>query len=137
MSRRTTALVLSALLFLFFLRVLGQALVGLGHAPFLPAWHEWYSGLLPYPWLLASQILILIVFGKACIDVWRGEGYFARPHPALGTPLLAFGWLYAASMELRYWLLRTHEVPVLFHIVLAAFLVVYALYQRRVKVRTR
>ena len=137
MSRRTTAAVLWVLLLLFLLRVIGQALVGLGRAPFLPPWHEWYSGLLPYPWLLASQILILAVFGKVCIDVSRDAGYFARVHPRLGTPVLIFGWLYFASMELRYFLLRTHEVPVLFHTVLAIFLIVYATWQQRLKTGTR
>ena len=89
-----TALALWVLLGLFLLRVVGQALLGLGvlqAGGVLPPWHEWYSGLLPYPWLLVSQIAILAVLAKASLDVTRGDGYFARPNRRLGRGLLVFG----------------------------------------------
>jgi hypothetical protein len=131
MSSSRTAAILSLLLTLFVLRVVAQALVGVSAIPFLPAWSQWYSGLLPYPWLLASQLLIILVFGKASIDVARERGFFARPRPAFGTPLIVFGVIYIGAMIVRYAILRTHAIPILFHFVLAAFFLVYGNYQRR------
>ncbi|MBN1687903.1 MAG: hypothetical protein JW893_02260, partial [Candidatus Omnitrophica bacterium] len=62
---RRLALMLCGLLFIFILRVIGQILVACGWNPgFLPPMPEWQSGLLPYPWLLLSQILIIILYGK-------------------------------------------------------------------------
>lgn len=131
MSRARTATALSVLLGLFILRVAGQMLVGLGFASFFPDWNQWYSGLLPYPWLLASQVLIILVFGKACADVSRGRGFFARPRRAFGLPLVVFGWIYVCAMVLRYAILRTHGIPILFHFVLAAFVIVFGTHHRR------
>ena len=131
MPRRRTAVVLWLLLGLFDLRVVGQALVGLGVAPFLPPWDEWYSGVLPYPWLLTSQLLILILLGKICLDVTRNRGFFAAARPDLGRTLVVIGWIYAVGMAVRYAIFRSHEIPVFFHLVLAAFLIVYGSYARR------
>ena len=65
---RTYAAALSALLGLFVLRVLAQALIAIGHGAFLPPWKEWFSGVVPYPQLLASQIAIILGYGKVCLD---------------------------------------------------------------------
>jgi hypothetical protein len=54
------AIILWLLTFLFFLRVLGQVLVAFFDVTFLPPMPYWYSGLLSYPVLLTSQILILM-----------------------------------------------------------------------------
>ena len=78
---RTT--VLGILLSLFVLRVLGQLLVVAGAAPFFPPMDEWQSGLLPYPLLLASQIVIVGVLGTVCAQFARGRGYFVAHHPWL------------------------------------------------------
>lgn len=43
------------LLALFALRVAGQALVAFSDVRFLPPMQAWYSGLMPYPYLLPSQ----------------------------------------------------------------------------------
>src|SRR3989449_8511904 len=57
-SRRSMyATVLWFLLFLFCLRVAGQALVAAFAVPFLPPMQQWYSGVMPYPILLPVQIL--------------------------------------------------------------------------------
>ena len=130
-TTRSTAIVLWALLALFALRVLGQILVVVGVAPFLPPMDEWQSGLLPYPLLLGSQVVILAVFGAICVQVSRGRGYFVRPHRWLATPVWAFGWIYAGAMVVRYALLRTDVIPVVFHIVLASFLIVLGRRQRQ------
>ncbi len=122
--------VLWCLLGLFALRVLGQLLVVARLAPFLPPMDEWQSGLLPYPALLASQIAILGVLGAVCVQFSRGRGYFVHPRPWLATPLWIIGWTYAAGMLVRYALLRRDGIPVVFHLVLASFLLVVAQHHR-------
>lgn len=49
-------------------------LVAFFHVPFLPPLEEWYSGLIPYRWLLPSQFLIILLYGKVCRDFTRGGG---------------------------------------------------------------
>ena len=118
------------LLALFALRVAGQLLVAAGIAPFLPPMDDWQSGLLPYPALLASQIAILGVFGAVCVQFSRARGYFVRPRKWLATPLWIIGWIYAAGMIVRYAVLRQDAIPVVFHLVLASFLLVVAQHHR-------
>ena len=140
----TRALLLWVLLGLFLLRVAGQLAVALDAAPFLPPMAAWYSGLLPYRPLLLSQIVIVGLFAKICLDLSRGAGYFAAPHAWLDRPLQTFGWVYAAAMLLRYVLTMTFYperrwtgglIPIAFHLVLAAFLLVLAGGQRGARVR--
>ena len=126
------AATLWVLLALFALRVLGQVLVAAGVAPLLPPMDDWQSGLLPYPLLLASQILILGALAAVCAQFTRGGGYFVRYHAWLSTPLWITGWIYAIAMAVRYALLRRDAIPVVFHIVLATFLLVVAHHHRRV-----
>ena len=116
---------------LFALRVLGQLLVVAGLAPFLPPMDDWQSGVLPYPLLLASQILILGVLATACVQFSRGKGFFVHPHRWLATPLWLIGWIYAVGMVARYAALRRDLIPVVFHVVLASFLLVVAYRHRR------
>ena len=56
------------------LRVLGQALVVFFDATFLPPMEEWYSGLLPYPYLLVSQFIIIGVSAIVAMDFTRCAG---------------------------------------------------------------
>jgi len=125
------------LLALFTLRVAGQLGVVLHLAPFLPPMDQWQSGVLPYPVLLASQLVILAGLGTVCLQFSRGHGYFVRPHQWLARPLLFVGWMYAASMIVRYaiWMtIRPDQrwtgdlIPVVFHLVLAGFLISIAQY---------
>ena len=140
MSRPLVAGVLWLLLFLFVLRVAGQLLVFLGAAPWLPPMSEWYSGLVPYGPLLVSQVVIIAVYARICLDVGRGRGSFGVPRPALGRGLQIFGALYLAAMIVRYVLRMTWHpearwtggaIPIFFHWVLAAFLLVLGHYHRR------
>lgn len=125
------ALLLWGLLLLFVLRVMGQLLVVFGRTPFLPPMDEWQSGLLPYRWLVFSQLVIIVLFGKVCLDMTRGRGFFARPRARLGSVLLVFGSLYFASMIIRYvvtmWLYPHRRwmhgcIPIIFHLILASFI---------------
>ncbi len=122
---------------LFCLRVLGQVLVAFFRVSFLPPMEEWFSGVLPYPELLASQILIIFLYGKICLDFFRGRGYFVTPRPYLGANLLKFGWLYLGVMVLRYVIrmsLYQYErwtggsIPIFFHWVLSSFLIILGTY---------
>ncbi len=126
----TRAALLWVLLTLFVFRVIGQLLVVNDLAPFLPPMDAWQSGLLPYPLLLASQILIVGVLATVCIQFSRRRGYFVRRHAWLATPLWVLGWIYAVGMVVRYALLRRDLIPVTLHVVLAMFLLVVAQYQR-------
>lgn len=135
----TKAAALWTLLALFAGRVLGQLAVALGAAPFLPPMEQWQSGLLPYPVLLAAQFSLLAGLGAICVQFTRGRGYFVRSHSWLGTPLWITGLIYATSMVVRYavWMVTRPEerwtgdlIPVVFHIVLASFLLVVADHHR-------
>lgn len=131
---------LTFLLVLFCARVLGQILVAFFHFRYLPPMEQWYSGLLPYPFLLVCQFLIIGVFAKICLDINRNTGYFAMRKPRLGAFLVNFSYLYYAAMTLRYfvhmsihpqdrWLGGT--IPIIFHFVLATFLLLLGRYHRR------
>jgi hypothetical protein len=123
---------LSVLAFLFFLRVLGQALVAFAGVTVLPPMSEWYSGLLPYPLLLPAQIAILTVQAWIALEFARGQGVLVTPRPRVGRILIVLSVVYFAAMVLRYaitmawyperrWL-GTGTIPIVFHWVLAAYL---------------
>jgi len=134
---RTHSLILFSLLFLFCMRVVGQLLVANFHVSFLPPMEEWFSGLMPYPPLLVCQAIIILLFAKISRDIYSGAGWFAKFHPRLGKFLCTFGPLYFFVMILRYVIqmsLYPHErwlggtIPIIFHCVLATFLIVLGHY---------
>ncbi|MDP3938603.1 MAG: hypothetical protein Q8R92_10770 [Deltaproteobacteria bacterium] len=133
----TVAVWLCALTFLFFLRVLGQFLVAFFHVSWLPPMEAWMSGLLPYPWLLASQVLILLLQAKICTDFLRGSGYFTGDRRRGAALVQWFAVFYATSMAVRYVLtMSLHPerrwfggtIPIWFHFVLAAYLLTFSRY---------
>ena len=135
-----TGPLLWGLLGLFVLRVLGQVLVALFQPGWLPPMRQWYSGLIPYRYLLPIQIVFILVMGSIARSAASGEGVLAGPHRASGRCLVAFSAVYAASMVVRYvlrmarrpgerWLGGT--IPIVFHVVLAAFLCVYGSFLSR------
>ena len=90
------------LLALFVCRVLGQLLVAVFAPSILPPMEAWYSGLMPYRYLLPSQILIIALFTKVAYDISSNTGFWARPQPRLGLWLRSFGGVYFAAMIIRY-----------------------------------
>lgn len=127
------------LLGLFCLRVLGQLAVVIYAPSFLPPMDEWYSGLIPYGPLLVAQILIIGVYGKICIHFTRGSGFFVRPRPFFANGVRYFGYAYFAAMVFRYIIRMTIYpderwfggcIPIVFHWVLASFLIVFAHHHR-------
>lgn len=123
------------LLSLFVLRVAGQVLVYFFDVTWLPPMEQWQSGILPYPVLLASQIAIIALLVKVSMDVTRDHGFFARTRAWFGRPALWVGCIYLASMLVRYILrMQLHPearwlggtIPIVFHCVLASFILVFA-----------
>lgn len=123
----------------FCLRVFGQMLVAFVGVSWLPPMDSWYSGLMPYPYLLPSQFLIIALYSKVCVDFTRGHGFFVKPRAAFGRGVLVFGYFYFAAMVFRYiirmslypearWFGGT--IPVFFHWVLATFIITFGQYHR-------
>jgi len=127
------------LLGLFVLRVVGQAVVAFFHVEFLPAMQEWHSGLLPYEYLLLSQVVIIAVMVRVCVDFTRGFGFFVSPLRFFAVQWLFLGYLYLAVMIVRYPIqmyLRPESrwfggtIPIFFHWVLAVFIILIGLHHR-------
>ena len=113
------------------LRVLGQVLVAFFDVRFLPPMEAWYSGLMPYEYLLPSQILLIVVMTKVCIDFTRKRGFFYQPRRLFAHEWLWFGYVYLAAMMARAVFLWDHPIPIVFHWVLAAFVITVGLSHRR------
>jgi len=131
---------------LFLVRVVGQALVAFADVAFLPGMAHWYSGLLPYPLLLPSQLAILGIQALVCAQFARGRGVTVAPaRPRVGAALLVFAAVYAGGMVVRYALtmawyperrwLGPGTIPSVFHVVLAAFIATVGHYHLRRRAR--
>jgi hypothetical protein len=119
-------------------RVIGQLVVVLFAPRWLPPMEQWQSGILPYPVLLASQIVVLTFMVLISADFVRGSGFFVQAHPLGGQFSVWFGGVYFAGMVARYiirmkrhldqrWLGGT--IPIVFHSFVAAFLFTWGKYQ--------
>lgn len=129
--------VLVLLTLLFFFRVAGQALVAFFGVAWLPQMAHWYSGLIPYPILLVIQVALLLVMSKLCADISRASGFFAIHRPSWSRYLIPFSAAYAIAMALRYVLTMIYRpgmrwyggtIPIVFHFVLAGFILVLGRY---------
>ena len=137
---------------LFFLRVIGQVEVLLLAPSWLPPMYDWYSGLLPYPLLLPTQIALLMLMSVLVFREMRINGTSSAPparrdlHGARGSDSRSRRWLritalvYFAIMvaRLTIQLARGAEdviaaggIPIAFHWVLALFLLVLSRTDRR------
>lgn len=121
-------LLLNSLTLMFLLRVAAQFLQWAAPVTSLPAFDAFHGDVLPYPFLLSSQlaILALMVFiNRAVFSGWRP----ARPTRHW---LLAIGGLYFLAMLFR-WLAGVFEwtdhewfdrpIPAFFHLVLASYMI--------------
>ena len=115
---------------LFIVRVIAQPIALLTSASFLPPFESWHSGVLPYPALVAAQILIIAWLARTAWRFSRGE---VTPRHRLGVWMLVFGGVYFATMLVRLVLgvtvLSTNRwfssiLPTIFHLVLASYLLV-------------
>ncbi|TCV85922.1 hypothetical protein [Sulfurirhabdus autotrophica] len=112
---------------LFIFRVCAQLIQKYYALSFLPQFERWYSGALPYPWLLLSQIVIIVLLALVIRPFHKGR---ARASYRTGIFLLIPGAMYFVLMVFRLvagltfakhhsWLGAT--IPAIFHIVLASF----------------
>jgi hypothetical protein len=132
---RHPVLTLWVLTLLFFLRILAQPLSQI--VPALPGFDAWHGGVLPYPALLLSQLAIAATMVVVNLRLARGV---LAPRPRLGRGLAMLGTVYFAAMLLRLVLGQTlyagspwldRPLPTLFHLVLAAWLLLLARYHMR------
>jgi hypothetical protein len=96
----------------------------------------WYSGLMPYEYLLPSQIVIIAVMAKICVDFTRERGYFFEPKRFLAREWLWFGYVYLVGMLARAVLLWDHPIPIVYHWLLAGFVIAVGLSHRQRLKRT-
>lgn len=118
-------------------RVVGQIVVVLRAPRWLPPMEQWQSGLVPYPFLLSVQAVVLILMCWISIDFSRAAGFWVAPHPRLGRVVVWWSYLYAGAMAVRYvvWMARRPDqrwlggtIPIVFHTVVAAFQWIFGMY---------
>ena len=131
-TARAYAVVMAILLVLFVGRVVGQILVVTTAPAWLPPMARWYSGLMPYRWLLPTQLLFLVVMTAMTADVDRRSPPFGTLSARAGGRFVRASYVYALAMGVRAarYLLAAPEhrgvlIPIVFHFVLAGFLFTY------------
>ena len=117
---------------LFALRVAGQLVVRRWAPRWLPPTDRW--NLMPYRLLLPIQFAFLAVMSWIWIGLLADAGVVAEPRQGFGVLLIGLSLAYAGAMVVRYavrMIRRPGErwfggaIPIVFHVVLAAFLFVY------------
>ena len=131
-SARAYAVVMAVLLVLFLGRVVGQILVATTAPSWLPPMARWYSGLMPYRWLLPTQIAFLVLMTAMTLGVYRGAPPLGTLSANAGAWIVWASYAYALGMVVRAirYALATPErrgvlIPIVFHFVLAGFLFAY------------
>ena len=126
------ATVMAVLLALFFARVLGQIVAATIAPPWLPPMRRWNSGLMPYRYLLPTQIVFLVVMAVTTLSIARRSAPLGTIAPAVGTWIIWASYAYAFGMvvrSVRYASTPPERrgvlIPIVFHFVLAAFLFTY------------
>jgi len=117
---------------LFLARVVGQILAATVRPRWLPPMARWYSGVMPYRYLLPAQLAIIALMVAMISAVARQTGALGTPRVAVGVAVLWASYAYAGGMVWRavYRAAQPSErrgvvIPIVFHFVLAAFLFVY------------
>jgi hypothetical protein len=125
--------VLLWILFVLFVgRVVGQILVAIAGPRWLPPMERWYSGVMPYRYLLPSQVVIIALMIAMIVAVTNQTGPLGGTSAAIGVTTVVASCTYAAGMVWRA-VRRAMQpperrgvvIPIVFHFVLAAFLFVY------------
>jgi hypothetical protein len=122
------------LLLLFLLRVIGQIVAATLAPSWLPPMARWYSGLMPYRYLLPTQILFLVVMTLMTLQAGTDGATLGskRGSSMVGDAIVWASYIYALGMAVRAvrYVRSPPErrgvlIPIIFHFVLAAFLFVY------------
>lgn len=131
-SARAYAVVMAVLLALFLGRVIGQILVATTAPSWLPPMARWYSGLMPYRYLLPTQIVFLVLMTAMTIAVDRQSAPLGALSANTGAWIVWASYVYALGMvarSIRYALATPERrgvlIPIVFHFVLAGFLFAY------------
>ena len=124
----TTGVFLALFTVLFAVRVAGQLVVRYAAPRWLPPMDRW--NLMPYRLLLPIQLVLLAVMSWISLSLLTDEGFLAEPHRGLGLFAVGFSFLYAGSVVVRYAVRMRRRpgerwfggaIPIVFHVVLAAF----------------
>ena len=116
---------------LFALRVIAQPAALVVESAFLPSFESWHSGILPYPVLLLSQILLLVWLARTA---FRFSTAIVVGNSRVARIATAFGAVYLVVMLARLMLgltLLAHvrwfasPIPTVFHLVLATYLLAF------------
>ena len=140
---RIHCVLLALLIAAFLFRVCAQAIQARQPVAWLPPFESWHSATLPYSLLLGSQLAILAAQLWVLVAMLRGRHC---PRKWLGVTLLVLGAAYFTFMLFRLvggltflrhlpWFQAV--LPTVFHLVLAAFLLVLADFHLRFQARTR
>jgi hypothetical protein len=131
-SARAYAAVMVVLLALFLGRVVGQILAATSAPSWLPPMARWYSGLMPYRYLLPTQIVFLVSMTAMTIAVDRQSAPLGTLSADAGAWIVWASYIYALGMvarSIRYALATPEQrgvlIPIVFHFVLAGFLFAY------------
>jgi hypothetical protein len=123
---------MATLLVLFLGRVVGQILVATSAPSWLPVMSRWYSGIMPYRYLLPTQVVFLALMTAMTIGVGRQSRPFGTLSARVGAWIVWASYVYALAMvvrSIRYALASPERrgvlIPIVFHFVLAAFLFAY------------
>ncbi len=133
---RAHVTVLAVLLAVFVLRVLAQLVQFYSNVGWLPPFAAWAAGGLPYPVLVALQVVIIAVAVEAIRKLARGA---VRPRRNWAFFLLGSGAIYFIAMAFRFaagltflagnsWFAAS--LPAAFHLVLAGFVLTLGHYHR-------
>jgi hypothetical protein len=129
---RSYVVLLWVLFVLFVGRVVGQILVATARPRWLPPMARWYSGVMPYRYLLPAQLIIIVLMSAMIMAVTNAAGPLGRPSGGIGVATVAASSVYAAGMVWRAVRRAVQPperrgvvIPIVFHFVLAGFLFVY------------
>jgi len=124
---------------LFFIRVLGQAVQYWYPLTLLPPFGDFQGSSLPYTLLFSIQLIILFFMYWVA---WKVRNRRLMPNLRIGRWLLVLGIIYMTGSVIRIaiglviidavaWF--TSWIPAVFHVVLAAFILVMAMFHLRTK----
>ena len=127
---------------LFVVRVLAQMIQAVNPTPALPPFEAWHGAVLPYPLLLAAQLLLVLVLARL---VWRVRADAIQPRPWHYQLCFLLGGIYFVFMAARLaagltvyadhaWFSKT--LPAFFHVVLATFILMLGHYIFRLSTST-
>ena len=139
--RKRDVVCLTILFLLFAFRVVAQLVQKFYALSFLPPFDKWQSGALPYPVLIAIQIIIILICTKLLVQLARGR---TTPKPMVSVIYMGLGGVYFSVMLFRllggltfgsehHWWSAT--IPTAFHLVLASFLLLLGRCYHRLRTR--